>query len=1620
MPTDKEKKLSLGYWTPGTQSLHDAAIEKYFMGFPYQTPSVYEDGETLGVEDITDWVENGAVGLYDSANATSGYSYYKSPDGRIIRVNDYENINRDGLIPMEYSELRKMLPKREYIGGDNYRFRTMQRIPGFIDYISERAKAYGVDPNLVLHRIGKEGWIDQIVQRYNGLDASQQNDSFWSGLWNLPVGGFGSFGLDDAGSNLMSGKYELLDQSARWEEWDATNEKGRQVKSIRTEDLKSAIEIKAAEMAYRQKEVEKRYGKKGKDLNTWTNAAFNMGLNHDKLSDEGYVRRNYTYPDYIGEIQTQKKLGGIIERIGRDRLKTALQKRFDEGGNKDEEKFAVRDNTKVSYMPQSIGFLPALNKPIPSRDDVRLDDGPMGFIPVVGDILQGGQAVRDFFNGDYGKAAIGTGLLVLPNAVEKPLKSLGTAAKKFLRNADIRSVDDLYDAAKNVVDAAKRRNRYIGTEFEKYPEFAQFLKETKMEPSQVAVDLFARRQGTSARGVNVPTEFRRIKFFGDDDIRGMEQYGIIKDGWEDNDSWVFNTMAGQELNENEKRVLEDYMLTHSPFDDDALVLRNRLFDMYSGADQLGSSGVYSSNSYNVAANNAHGYGHRSSWHTGDGSYGKIGVIEMPISHDKSLPLEKQLDQIAAPIFNYDDIIHGQKLGLGAEDDISRAADDAGFSLGDHKYSQFSDSGDIYERTSLNPYDSFSIRTKISEPKNFISTDRYGLHQQERFPIVDNKLFIPKITTERDIERVADLLSWMPTSFGDPVFKNGGKIHIKPSHRGRLTKLKERTGKTEAELYNDGNPAHKKMVVFARNSRKWHGDGGLLRRFDEGGDKNKPQSPQEYIVQPGDTLTGISKRLTGNMMNYLSIAGANGVENPDLIRVGQKLLIPEKFDAPMKKADIPTSNKTIVIDNYSPRWNYIVEGDKVYYAPKGRDHWVDISDNGKARQNLLNFLGDKYDFRGYEDDERKIRDRVNAGNFDYKQYRDSLNRVALGIPEPARQGPKEVLPAIDINDESNPYQLPYQYQPRQKSSGWSVIMPEGIEYPDVSFVMPSAAIEPMVVPEPEKYVAPYNPDPITSYALGLVKKAKDTINGNDDLRGIVDTYKEEGAGAAGKMIWNGLMRQVEKRLGNNEQDAVMPPPDFGMENSEYDLIPSSFTGDTLRYRKGVLPREYFIPESIDVTKHRFGARNRGDYTELNTEGGIVTTFHGFNDYDKDAVKDNATYIGIDSEGNLKAGTGVEFGPGDKLTRSYANEVYSFARDDNGNYKFKSDAKHGNAKQNVALVNVKDEKTGQMRESAALNVLVRADDKEGKTYGSITGGRVLVKVGNEMRLLSGSLSQIESEFEAMKERQGTDHGTFYTLDNGSFNKALRTYDKKLTSADLSNYDKKNSGGGNFLYLLEGEKPMQFPQDTVLTPNIRTEQSESYKKGHPLQNANTGVLLHYTAFSDGNDMSGVTRHFMNPKSDASAHVLITPNGARRVFADENAVTFHAGESTFNGVDNVNDFMHGIEFQAPGPNTPLTKEQVDSAVEYLERYIRKYNIPIESITTHETVRKNFLEKYAGKKEARGVLPKQDLSPAQFKQVIDALKQRVYYKKNRKDSGGLIERYGREAVLAALKKRSK
>lgn len=66
---------------------------------------------------------------------------------------------------------------------------------------------------------------------------------------------------------------------------------------------------------------------------------------------------------------------------------------------------------------------------------------------------------------------------------------------------------------------------------------------------------------------------------------------------------------------------------------------------------------------------------------------------------------------------------------------------------------------------------------------------------------------------------------------DPVqvYKNGG-INIKPSHKGRFTAYKARTGKTTSEALQSSDPHVRQMANFARNASKWkHGMGGRLKK-----------------------------------------------------------------------------------------------------------------------------------------------------------------------------------------------------------------------------------------------------------------------------------------------------------------------------------------------------------------------------------------------------------------------------------------------------------------------------------------------------------------------------------------------------------------------------------------------------------------------------------------------------------------------------------------------------------------------------------------------------------------------------------------------------------------------
>ena len=69
---------------------------------------------------------------------------------------------------------------------------------------------------------------------------------------------------------------------------------------------------------------------------------------------------------------------------------------------------------------------------------------------------------------------------------------------------------------------------------------------------------------------------------------------------------------------------------------------------------------------------------------------------------------------------------------------------------------------------------------------------------------------------------------------------------------------------------------------------------------------------------------------------------------------------------------------------------------------------------------------------------------------------------------------------------------------------------------------------------------------------------------------------------------------------------------------------------------------------------------------------------------------------------------------------------------------------------------------------------------------------------------------------------------------------------------------------------------------------------------------LVLHYTAATQG---KGSISWFLNKEARASAHLIIDRDGTITQFAPFNVMTWHAGESQWNGLNGLNKFSIGIE---------------------------------------------------------------------------------------------------------------
>ncbi len=119
---------------------------------------------------------------------------------------------------------------------------------------------------------------------------------------------------------------------------------------------------------------------------------------------------------------------------------------------------------------------------------------------------------------------------------------------------------------------------------------------------------------------------------------------------------------------------------------------------------------------------------------------------------------------------------------------------------------------------------------------------------------------------------------------------------------------------------------------------------------------------------------------------------------------------------------------------------------------------------------------------------------------------------------------------------------------------------------------------------------------------------------------------------------------------------------------------------------------------------------------------------------------------------------------------------------------------------------------------------------------------------------------------------------------------------------------------------------------------------------------LVLHYTG-TDGADEA--EEYYMNIRIDPGAgqispHYMIDYDGRITQFVDEEKRAWHAGQSWWDGKDDINSHSIGIELVNPGHErvyTPFTGAQMDALAELAHDILGRHAIPACNIVGHSDI---------------------------------------------------------------------
>jgi N-acetyl-anhydromuramyl-L-alanine amidase AmpD len=139
--------------------------------------------------------------------------------------------------------------------------------------------------------------------------------------------------------------------------------------------------------------------------------------------------------------------------------------------------------------------------------------------------------------------------------------------------------------------------------------------------------------------------------------------------------------------------------------------------------------------------------------------------------------------------------------------------------------------------------------------------------------------------------------------------------------------------------------------------------------------------------------------------------------------------------------------------------------------------------------------------------------------------------------------------------------------------------------------------------------------------------------------------------------------------------------------------------------------------------------------------------------------------------------------------------------------------------------------------------------------------------------------------------------------------------------------------------------FTVEPPLTTYDERRLSTPNKQAHRIKPE--AIVLHH---SDGSYLGGC-EWIANPASKVSYHVLIARDGRRTVFAEDTDRCWHAGKSSWLGRPDLNSWSLGVSWEGNTYDRPLEDAAMDSAIEYLVPRLKKWNIPLHMVVTHQQV---------------------------------------------------------------------